>query len=468
MTDATPCPSDHTLQQLVMGQLSGFAAAPLETHLETCSRCALTLKDMQCDDSLIAAVRSGAEVANAFDEGEDTGLIERLERMGKFANDVTADESIRESIRWLSPGQRPGELGRIGPYRVLDVLGSGGMGVVYLAQHTRLRRRVALKMILAGDYLGRERTARFQREAEVVSRLQHPGIVQLFEAGEHEGRPYLAMEYVAGGSLARQLSERLLTAREAGQLVETLATALHYAHVNGVVHRDLKPANILIQSQSGSFLPKITDFGLAKQIGTREKSENAFETRTGRVVGTPSYMPPEQVAGSAGEVGPAADVYGLGAILYECLTGRPPFRAATPLETLDLVRGHDPTPPRQITASLPRDLETICLTCLAKEPGKRYASAQDLSEDLGRFLRGEPIRSRRSGPGERLWKWAKRRPTAAALVLVSVLSAVTLLAGASFMTLRCGEPWMRPSGTKRKRGVSKRSLWIVTGARAIP
>src|SRR5262249_47516659 len=264
-----------------------------------------------------------------------------------------------------------------------------------------------------------EERERFRREAEATARIQHPGIVQVHEVGEHHGLPFLVMELVPGGSLARRLREAALVPAEAASLVQQLARALHAAHRRGIVHRDMKPGNVLIDADGR---PRITDFGLARWV---EESEAL--TRTSAVVGTPSYMAPEQAHGSGQLVGPACDVYSLGAVLYECLTGRPPFKAATAVDTLLQVLHDEPAAPRQLNARVPADLETIALKCLQKEPARRYASAEELAEELGRFLAGEPIRARPVGAAERAWRWARRRPTTAALLGVSVVAFVALV-----------------------------------------
>jgi serine/threonine protein kinase/DNA-binding SARP family transcriptional activator len=307
----------------------------------------------------------------------------------------------------------------IAGFEVLGLLGRGGMGVVYQARQVQLNRLVALKMIRAGEHAGPEDLARFRAEAEAVARLQHPHIVQIFEVGEHAGLPFFALEYLEGGSLQHRLQGSPLPAREAAQLVQTLARAIHAAHQRGIIHRDLKPANVLLD-QDGR--PKITDFGLAKRV-----EGGAGLTQSGVVMGTPSYMAPEQARGRGKAVGPAADVYALGAVLYECLTGRPPFKAATPLDTMLQVRSDEPVPPRRLQPKTPPDLETICLKALQKEPGKRYASATALADDLKRFLSGEPIQARPSTPWEKAVKWARRKPTAAALTGVSGSALLILL-----------------------------------------
>jgi WD40 repeat protein len=322
-------------------------------------------------------------------------------------------------------------------YEILKELGRGGMGVVYQARHLRLGRVVALKMVLAGGHATEQDLQRFLGEAEAVAALQHPHIVQLYDFGQHNGLPYFTLELVPGGSLADRLAGTPLAPRAAARIVEQLAGGMAYAHQHGIVHRDLKPANVLL-AEDGT--PKITDFGLARRVhGEPGALATGGLTATGAVMGTPSYMAPEQASGEGKRVGPTADVYALGAILYECLTGRPPFRAATALDTLVQVVSAEPVAPRQFNPAIDRDLETICLKCLRKEPGKRYASAQELAEDLRRFLNREPIRARPVGRWERGVKWVRRRPAAAGLLAVSVLAALTLLGSGLYFTARLTE-----------------------------
>ena len=297
-------------------------------------------------------------------------------------------------------------------YEILDEVGRGGMGVVYRARQVKADRWVALKMILAGAHASAADLARFRTEAESVARLQHPHIVPVYEVGEHEGRPYFSMEFCGGGSLADRLAGTPFPSREAARWVEVLARAMHAAHEKGIVHRDLKPANVLLTEEG---TPKITDFGLAKKL------DEAGVTSTGAVMGTPSYMAPEQAGGRSNEIGPATDVYALGAILYELLTGRPPFRAATALDTILQVVSDEPVPPRRLQPKVPRDLETICLKCLAKTPAKRYTTAAELADDLRRWLRHEPIKARPVGTLGRALKWMRRKPGVAALLAILVL-----------------------------------------------
>ncbi|MFO0823892.1 MAG: serine/threonine-protein kinase [Gemmataceae bacterium] len=303
-------------------------------------------------------------------------------------------------------------------YEILCELGRGGMGVVYRARNVRLGHEVALKMILAGNTAGTQELARFQLEAVAVARLKHPGIVHLHEFGEHEGKPYFSLEFVEGGSLAGRLKAGPLPAREAALLVAKTAHAMQHAHEQGIIHRDLKPANILLTRDDQ---PKVADFGLAKDL-----SNDDGLSRTGALMGTAAYMAPEQAEGRIRDIRPTTDVYALGAILYECLTGRPPFKGTTLHETLGMVLRQDPRSPRQLTPSLPRDLETVCLRCLEKDPKKRYATAADLADDLERFLRGEPVAARPVGVLARGVRWCLRnRAIAASMVAVGI----TLLLG---------------------------------------
>jgi WD40 repeat protein len=306
-------------------------------------------------------------------------------------------------------------------YEILAVLGRGGMGVVYKARRVELGRIVALKMVLAGVHLSPRDLERFKSEAAAVARLQHPHIVQLYEFGEHDGRPYFSLEFVEGGSLHQRLKGEPLPTHLAAELTEKLARAVHYAHERGIVHRDIKPGNILLTADGE---PKLTDFGLAKQVRVERG-----QTQTGTVLGTPSYMAPEQALGKSRDVGPTADVYALGAILYEMLTGRPPFRAETPLDTLMQVASEEPVPLSRLQPRLPQDLQTICMTCLQKEAHKRYLTAEGLADDLQRFIRGEPIAARPIGRLERVYKWARRRPAAAALVLLLFFTVVAGFTG---------------------------------------
>jgi WD40 repeat protein/predicted Ser/Thr protein kinase len=313
---------------------------------------------------------------------------------------------------WIEPSPLPSVAG----HEVEVELGRGGMGVVYRAKQSGLNRTVALKMVLAGKHATADELLRFLAEAEAAAQLQHHGITQIFDTGRVGGLPYFTMEYVDGGSLSDRLTAGPLPPEDAARIALHLAEAVAYAHAHGVVHRDLKPANILLTSGGA---PKITDFGLAKRLSAAEGL-----TRTGSVLGTPAYMPPEQARGDLKGVGPTGDVYALGAILYEMLTGNPPFQSDSPVNTLSLVVNASPKKPRAVNAAVPRDLETIALKCLEKAPAKRYSTAAALADDLRRFLEGRTIVARPAGVVEKLQRWAKRNPAVASL-LVAVFVVLT-------------------------------------------
>lgn len=339
-----------------------------------------------------------------------------------YVSSGSATEPIVSDTSGVQPCAVPG-------YEILGELGRGGMGVVYKARHLKLQRLVALKMILAGSHAGSAELSRFRTEAEAIARLQHPNIVQVFEVAEHEGKPYFSLEFCNGGSLAQKIDGTPLPPKEAARSVETLARGMDAAHQKGIIHRDLKPANVLLLEDS---TPKITDFGLAKKL------DDVGQTQSGAIMGTPSYMAPEQAGGMTKEVGPAADIYALGAILYELLTGRPPFRAATPLDTVLQVVSNEPVPPTQLQSKTPKDVETICLKCLQKEPRKRYASAADLAEDLRRFQAGEPILARPVRWAERAGKWVRRHKGSSAGLGTAVLALLIGTGVATWFAIEAG------------------------------
>ncbi len=334
-------------------------------------------------------------------------------------------------------------------FDILSELGHGGMGTVFKARQQRLKRTVALKLLHTATHADSARRSRFRTEAEATARLQHANIAQVYEIGERDGVPYLVMEYVEGGSLGLWLRGKPQSPLQSAELVVSLARAMDYAHRQGVVHRDLKPDNILLHiapseregpprpkkgsgtlPRLGAYVAKITDFGLAKLL----ENESSL-SRSGAVVGTPSYMAPEQAAGKSREVGPATDIYALGAILYEMLTGRPPFQGDSLLDILEQVRRSEPVPPSQLLPKVPRDLETICLKALSRSPTQRYASAGDLADDLDRFLKGEPIRARPVGRAERVIRWCRRRPAQAGLTAMAVALALTVLVASVLLAL---------------------------------
>lgn len=341
---------------------------------------------------------------------------------------ITKDDDSQLTIGIEAPDQaekRSRMPKRIASYELLAEIGRGGMGVVYKAHDPRLKRLVALKVILAGGHAGEVELARFQIEAESVARVKHPGVVQIYEVGADEGLPFLALEYCAGGSLEDRIAGGPLPPREAAELVAKLADAVDHAHRALVIHRDLKPANVLFDDNGE---PKITDFGLAKKVG-----ENDSHTRTVSVMGSIGYMSPEQASGHTREATLSVDVYALGAILYRLLAGRTPFEGASTAESLQMVISGVPVPIRRLSPACPRDLETIALKCLEKSPGNRYRTAADLADDLRRFLRGEPIHARAATPLEQLVSWSRRNPLPTTIAIGAV-AMLALLAGAMAWT----------------------------------
>jgi serine/threonine protein kinase/WD40 repeat protein len=357
---------------------------------------------------------------------------------------VQASEAPRTAASVAQQAQGPTRVRYFGDYELIEEIARGGMGVVYRARQVSLQRIVAVKMILAGEFASQTEVQRFRREAEAAANLDHPNIVPIYEVGEHEGQQYFSMKLVEGGSLAQRLPNRppggasKEDQRDAARLMALVARAVHYAHQRGIMHRDLKPANILLSGEERgttdegadspsasplSFLtPMITDFGLAKRI-----EGGSQPTRSGAVVGTPAYMAPEQARAMKG-LSTAVDIYSLGAILYELLTGRPPFQATNPMDTILLLLDSPPIPVRKLNPAVDRDLETVCLKCLEKEPAKRYGSAEALAEDLERWLNGEPIHARPTSALERTIKWARRRPAIAALLVMTFTSLCALFA----------------------------------------
>jgi WD40 repeat protein/tRNA A-37 threonylcarbamoyl transferase component Bud32 len=421
------CLNETDLRAFLLGELPEPIVQAVSAHLESCPAC--------------------EAAARRLDELTDPIIRDLRRRLAPpTGHDRTTPRPTSDTVPPLPPAAYTGLSGGVAGYEILEQIGRGGMSVVYKARQAHPSRVVALKMILIGANAGIEERTRFLAEADALACLQHPDIVQVHEVGEHEGQPFLSLEYVGGGNLAQRAAGVPQPPHLAAALLEKLARAIHYAHERGVVHRDLKPSNILLQRtedggprtesaevpapSSAVLCAKITDFGLAKM-------ERPDLTVTGAVLGTPAYMAPEQAAGGSRRVGPAADVYALGAILYELLTGSPPFRGATALDTLEQVRSQEAVPPSRLQPRTPRDLETICLKCLQKEPARRYDSAHALAEDLRRFRDGLPIRARPIGAGERAWRWARRNPRQAALagaVAVLLLAVAAVATAAAVLT----------------------------------
>jgi WD40 repeat protein/tRNA A-37 threonylcarbamoyl transferase component Bud32 len=385
------CLTPEELKAFNLGDFPEAVLEELAAHLEKCPRCEAAARSLDAvSDPVVEAYRESALVAP------------------------------------LAEPAAPPE--RVGGYEILEELGRGGMGVVYKARHLKLQRLVALKMLLGGSFVTSEERARFRIEAEAVARLRHPNIVQIYEIGEHEvdaglPRPYFTLEFAAGGNLSSRMAGRPQAPRQAAAWLETMARAAHYAHQQGIIHRDLKPSNVLL-TEAGE--PMLCDFGVAKLM-----TGSDVKTKSGTLLGTAEYMAPEQ-ATEGEKAGPAADTYALGAILYTMLTGRPPFQGSNTLHILEQVRSQEPVPLRRLVPHLPRDLETICLKCLEKEPSHRYASAADLADDLQRFLLGETIQARPAPVWERGWKWSKRRPVVAGLLAAVIalgLLGVALMFG---------------------------------------
>ena len=361
-----------------------------------------------------------------------------------------------------------------GDYELLEEIARGGMGVVYRARQISLNRTVAVKMILAGQFASAADVHRFRAEAAAAANLQHPNIVGIHEVGEQEGLHYFSMDYVEGQNLAEMVGRTPLPVRQAAKYLQTIAEAMHYAHQHGILHRDLKPSNVLIDT-SGQ--PRITDFGLAKRLieqpltrpsgplppsegerdGVRGSAAASHDlTVTGQVLGSPNFMPPEQAGAKRGQVGPHSDIYSLGAILFYLLSARPPFVAEELAETLQQVVNDEPPSPRLLNPGVARDLETVCLKCLEKEPRRRYGTAQELADDLGRFLRNEPILARAIGPAGRLQRWCRRKPAVASVIVLVVLLVLVLGIGSPIAAIRINRARLQ---AQQKAKEATDSLW---------
>jgi serine/threonine protein kinase len=455
----TLCPSDEKLARLLADALDTTERDALAQHVEGCTSCQGKLAHLT--ENSEAEMWQRAERFPPHSESEEE-IMRRLKRARRSSSPFPSDPAAttipanRElAERALTEAEWPAVPG----YEIIGVLGRGGMAVVFKARHVALQRIVALKMLQNWAHAGEKELARFRAEADVIARLQHPNFVQIYDVGEVAGRPYFALEYVAGGSLAQHLNGTPQSARSAAQFVEVLARAVQAAHASGIVHRDLKPANILLTPAQGGdassletlrgpnapaadggllkAVPKIADFGVAKCVmGDGEAQDHRSLTVTGDLLGTPSYMAPEQAAPVGPAVGPAADIYALGAILYELLTGRPPFKGATPLDTVLQVLHSEPVSVTGLQPNVPRDLETICHKCLRKEPRHRYQSASELADDLQSFLRGGAINARPRGTIEKVWRWIREHPVPSGLVAAGVLTPMVALVTLSLLSAR--------------------------------
>jgi tetratricopeptide (TPR) repeat protein len=470
------CPDSATLIQFLLGKLAEAEIARVQQHLEECPRCAELATGLRVSDEFLHALNGAVQMpASAGDAGRSAS-----DRVGERDTHADADASPHSDIpmagasTWSGTpaGTADGPVAdasleplalrrrRIGGYQLLETLGAGGMGVVYKAWHTALQREVAIKMVRAVEGAAPHQLARFRAEAQAVAQLQHPHIVQVYDTGEHESAsgtlvPFMVLEYVPGCTLHEAARQNRYTPTDAARLTATLARAVHAAHQRGVVHRDLKPANVLVGPGG---VPKITDFGLAKRC-----DESFGPTRTGQIVGTPQYMAPEQAQGTNARVGPAADIYALGAILYELLCGVPPFTGDSPLEILDRVRIADPVAPRRLVASVPPDLESICLKCIEKVPQHRYESAAALADDLQRYLAGESVRARPWGKLRR-WTRALRRRRAA---LVAAVILVLSLCGTAIVTYQLRETRMTAAAQRDFDDALKLSQWTAEDLRTL-
>ncbi len=417
------CSGDELLTRLLEEQLDSAQAAPIIAHVETCTSCQERLRQLTSESCHYLNWEY-------FGHG---GTPLRLESAPSGRASLDPENPVNPQPPGASPQRTAGETGfpTVEGYEFLAELGHGGMGVVYKARQHRLSRLVAVKMIRTGSLAKLEDLARFRTEAETVANLRHANIIQIFDIGETGGLPFVTFELLEGGSLDEELSTRRYPEATSAQLVATLARAIHVAHEAGVIHRDLKPSNVLFSADG---TPKITDFGLAKRL------EEPGHTATGQVIGSPSYIPPEQADGRAKQAGRETDVYSLGAILYEMLTRQPPFTGTTAVEILYKVLHEDPVAPSRFEPRLSRDLETICLKCLAKERNRRYADAAGLADDLDRFLAGQPVHARPTPRWERAVKFVRRRPTAASLLAVACLfSSILAIALLRSYVIRRGE-----------------------------
>jgi eukaryotic-like serine/threonine-protein kinase len=450
------CPSEEEFARLLADALPVPERGAVAQHVEACAVCQQKLARLT---DVSDAENWRTRNPPSRNEAEENA-VRRLKRVRRSPVPIQTNSTEAPTRDFTHGKLTPAatidfEIPSVPGYEITEILGRGGMSVVFKARQIALQRIVALKMLQNLECAGEKELARFHREADVIARLQHPNIVQIYDVGEVAKRPYFVLEYVAGGNLAEHLDGTPQSARLASKFVEVLARAVHAAHANGVIHRDLKPANILLvptdERAVGSInksrgpgasaadsvildaVPKIADFGVAK-IAEAQLHSNL--TATGDLVGTPSYMAPEQAAPSGVPVGPTADVYALGAIFYELLTGRPPFKGETPVDTILQVLHSEPVSLISLQPNIPRDLETICLKCLRKEPRHRYHSASDLADDIQSFLRGGPIKARPMGTLEKTWRWVRTHPMPSGLVAAGLLTPIMALVILSLLSAR--------------------------------
>ena len=442
-------PSNANFKAIFTGALDHPPGAGRDTYLNTACRDDASLR--RRIDHMLAAFDEASEVfepgapkADATTGADPQATTDHFPGLDGPTLEAAVDGG--DGDPWT-----PGKTVRyFGDYEIRKELGRGGMGVVYEARQVSLNRPVALKMVKAGLLAGEDELRRFRNEAEAVALLDHPGVVPIYEVGQHDGQNYFSMRLVTGGSLVALMERYRKDYRAAARLVAEAAEAVAHAHARGILHRDLKPANILVDREGR---PHVTDFGLAKRV------EGDVElTQSGAILGTPAYMSPEQASGRRGAVTIASDVYGLGAVLYALLTGRAPFGGDSVVETIDAVRNRPPEPPSRLNAAVPRDLETICLKCLEKEPRRRYPTAHALAEDLRAWLDSRPIAARRVGAAERAWLWCKRKPAIAALAAAVVLAVVGGAAAAIAVQARANGALMRKNN----------DLTVRLGARRMP